>query len=385
MQELAEELVGRGHQVTVVTSYPKYNLSKEIESGHYREFSDENGVQVIRVKTLPHHMVNFIIRGIAQLTMPYLFLRKIRKYVKNRIDVVFAYSPPITLGHIGLWLKEKKDTRFVLNVQDIFPQNAIDLGILKNRLLIKYFEYIEKTLYRHANNVVVHSEGNRVFLVSQKKVSEERVHVIHNWVDVSAYTATKSTGRFRKAYGLDDRFILLFAGVIGPSQGLDLLIEVARRIPSDCNICFLFVGDGTEKPKLEQAVEKYGLTNVVFKPFVSKDEYIELVKDADVGLVCLTSENKTPVVPGKILGYMAAGIPTAAFLQKQSDGHKMIEDSKCGYSIVSDSSEKALELIMKMYEQRDQIKQLGLNGQKYVAETFSIEKAVEKIEQVFQQ
>ena len=124
----------------------------------------------------------------------------------------------------------------------------------------------------------------------------------------------------------------------------------------------------------------YGLQNVIFAPFVSKQEYPELLKDVDIGLVCLTSKNKTPVVPGKILGYMAAGVPVVAFLQEESDAHMLIRDANCGYSVVYGDPEKAAKLIMQVYAERDKFKQLGANGIKYASEVFSIEKAIEKIE-----
>lgn len=383
MQELAEELTRRRHRVYVVTAYPGYNLAETADVSRLPEYSEENGVKVLRVKTLPHHLVGRVVRGVAQLTMPYLFLKKIEACVKDKADVVIVYSPPITLARVGVALKSKFNARFLLNVQDIFPQNAIDLGMLKNKWLIRFFESMEKKAYATADEVLVHSHGNREFLASQKNVEPHRVHVVHNWVDVSFYADAERTGRFRRRYGLDGEFLFVFAGVMGPSQGLDLVIKVAERVKKNSDIRFLFVGDGTEKPKLEKMVKNLGLRNVIFAPFVDKREYPQLLKDADVGLVSLTDRNRTPVVPGKILGYMAAGIPVLAFLQKQSDAHELIRDVSCGYSTAYGNLQKAADLVLEMYEQRDTLKHLGTNGAKYASEVFSIEKAVDKVEALF--
>jgi len=382
MQELAEQLQLTGNKVSILTSYPQYNLSDEVDTSGLREYSDENGVEVLRVKTLPHHKVNFVVRGVAQLSMPYLLLRKVKEYIKDNIDAVLVYSPPITLARIGSFLKARYNATFILNVQDIFPKNAVDLGVLRSKWLIRFFENIEKKAYAAATRVIVHSEGNKEFLMTQKGIDEQKVHVVPNWVDVRSYAEAEQAGKFRQKYGLKDKFVFLFAGVIGPSQGLDLVIEVAKEVRVNRDISFLFVGDGTEKPKLEEMANSYGLQNVIFAPFVSKQEYPELLKDVDIGLVCLTSKNKTPVVPGKILGYMAAGVPIVAFLQKESDAHMLIRDANCGYSVVYGDPEKAAKLIMQVYVERDKLKQLGANGIKYASEVFSIEKAVEKIERL---
>lgn len=383
MQELAEELVKRGHEITVVTSYPQYNLTQDSRDKLFEEFTVENNVNLIRIKTLPLHKVNYFIRGISQLVLPYIFFSKIKQYIKNKIEVVIVYSPPLSLAIAGLKVKKKYSAGFILNVQDIFPQNAIDLGILKNSLLISFFERMERKAYEGADKITAHSENNMRFLIEKKQLSQNKVSILHNWIDTAPYTNEKRTGFFRKEYGLDNKFIFLFAGVIGPSQGLDLIINAAREVRDFGNIVFLLVGDGTEKDNLIKMAESFSLGNVLFKPFVSKEEYPRLVKDADVGIVCLSSKNKTPVVPGKILGYMAASIPVVAFLNKESDGHIIIKDAKCGYSSTSDDYKKAIEIIIKIYKGRDALKTYGENGFKYVSSHFTKDICIDNLEKLF--
>ena len=384
MREVAEELTLRGHKVRVVTSQPKYNLSAETKRKIFGELSVENGVEVIRVKTIPHHKVNYLIRGIAELMLPFLFLSKTRKFIKEKVDVVIVYSPPLPLAMLGIKIKKIYGAKYLLNVQDIFPQNAIDLGIMKNKVLVKFFEWMEKRTYEGADRITAHSLNNMKFLIDKKRIPPEKISALHNWIDLKPYKAIIRTGRFRKRYGLENKFILLFAGVMGPSQYLDLVIQGARKVREIKDICFLLVGDGTEKERLQEMVEDYGLKNVVFKPFVSKEEYPFLVKDADVGLTCLSNKNKTPVFPGKILGYMAASIPTIAFLNKESDGHHIIREAGCGYSEVSDDYKKAAELIMRVYNERDKLPQYGQNGFQYAAIHFSKKACIDKLEKFIQ-
>ena len=223
--------------------------------------------------------------------------------------------------------------------------------------------------------IFVHSMGNANFISTKYSCNgngiDRKIVVLHNWIDVIGFKGLDETaGIFRKIYGLEDKFVILFAGVMGPSQGLDFVIAVAEKVKDYKDIVFLLVGDGMEKENLLKIVEDKKLKNVIFKPFVSQNEYPKLAKDADVGLVSLTSKNKTPVVPGKITGYMAASIPVLAFLNKESDGHKIISDADCGYSCLFGDIESAVNLVMKMYKDRPVLKEKVLNGLNYVSSNF---------------
>ena len=384
MQELAEEYKDKGYGITIFTSYPKYNLAEGTPSIAFNEYSEENGIEVIRLKTPTHKKVNFNYRGIAHLLMPFIFFFKGKKYLRNKkIDAIIVYSPPITLALTGNIIKKQHNAKLILNLQDIFPQNAIDLGILSNKILIKLFEWIEKATYKVSDIITVHSEGNKKFLTEKKHIPSNKVFVLHNWVDTQAFKEASSSHYFRKKYKLEDKFIILFAGVTGPAQELDLIIHAANKIKHVNDLCFLIVGDGTKKEHLVQLADSYKLNNVVFKQFVSKEDYPKLVKEVDVGLVCLSSKNKTPVVPGKMATYMSAKVPVLAFLNQESDGHKIIKESECGYSMVSDDYKKASELILKMYNNRNNLKKYGENGYKYVINNLEKKVCLGKLEELF--
>ncbi len=382
MQELAEELALRGHNVTVITSQPKTYLSAELPQKPFNELSVENGIQVIRVKTLHSQKTNYLMRGISEISLPHLFYAKIKKYIKEKIDSIIVYSPPLTLGILGIKVKKRLGARYLLNIQDIFPQNAIDLGIIKNRFVEKYFERMEKKVYKKADKITAHSEYNRNFLIHEKNVPAKKISSIYNWIDLASYNEIEKTGALRTRYGLENKFIFLHAGIMGPAQGLDFIIKIAKEVREVTNICFLLVGDGSEKPWLEKMVDTYNLQNVVFKQFVSKLEYPLLAKDADVGLACLNRKNRTPVYPGKILGYMASSIPIVALLNKESDGHRIIQQAKCGYSIIANNSNKAAKLIRKVYNEKENLEQFGRNGFNYAKANFSKKACMDKLEEL---
>lgn len=384
MQELAQGLKKRGHKITVATSYPRYYLTEALKRKKFEIFSNENGINVIRIKVLPLHKVNFLIRGISQLILPFLFFAKIKKFVKE-IDVVIVYSPPLPLALVGGMVKRRYGAKFILNIQDIFPQNAIDLGILKgwkHKPAIWIFEAIEKKVYKDADKITFHSEGGRQFLINKKGVPPEKIITLYNWIDITPYQNLTKNISFRKQYGLERKFIFLFAGIMGPAQGLEFLMEVAKKIIDLKDVVFLLVGDGTEKEKIENKIKEYGLKNIIIKPFVSKEDYSYLVKDADVGLVCLSFNNKTPFVPGKFLGYMAAAKPILAFLNKESDGFALTQEAGCGYAVESGDAEKATQFIRKVYTERNTLSQFGRNGFIYAKKNLSLDACLKKIEKL---
>ena len=380
MLELAEELYKRGHRVTVATTWPRYNLDKSEKQYHYSEFMNEHGVEVLRFKTLRHHNVNYIYRGIAQLLMPFSFLRKFKKYHTSLPDVVLVYSPPLPLALVGAYLR-RKGVKFVLNVQDIFPQNAIDLGVLTNPIAIRLFRYIERKAYRAADLITTHSDGNRILLQKQHPDLKKKIMTLHNWVDISHFNR-KPLKDFRSIYKLENKFVAVFAGVIGPSQELDILLKAAEKLKHYKDYVFLIVGDGSEKSRLQQKADLMGLTNVIFQPFVGRDDYPNVLNACDVGIVSLSSKNKTPVVPGKLLGYMAAKLPVIALLNRESDGHYLVAESACGYSAPSDNPDTILNVLKKAYEHRDQLNAMGETGYRYVSENFSKELCVSTLEEM---
>ncbi len=384
MKDLADGLRDKGHNVWVATSYPKYNLA---DSGNtaWTEVVDENGIKVLRIKTLPHHKVNFIIRGIAQVLMPYIFFRKIKQNIKGKLDVVIVHSPPLPLSIAAYKVKKYYGAKYILNLHDIFPQNAIDLGVLKKWKhwpAIWLFKQMEKSAYKNSDLIVVPSNEHKKFIEEKRNVAMGKTQIVNHWIDSEPFLNVKKTGKFRKLYGLENKFIFLFGGVLGPSQGLNLFIRMADKIRNNKDIIFLFVGDGSVKENLVKMAKEHNLENVIFKPFVSLEEYPELVKDCDVGIICLTARNTTPAVPAKILGYMATAVPVVAFLHKESEGLLIVKEAKCGYGAVSNDEEKALEIILKMYNEKEKLKEYGENGLKYLLENMEKKVCVDKFEKL---
>jgi len=378
MLELAQELKHRGHDVTVMTTWPEYNLDQAIEQRKFNEFEIEDAIKVIRVKTLPHHNVNYIVRGLSQLLMPFQFLLKLKRY-KIKTDAVVVYSPPLPLALVGSWLR-KYGVRNILNIQDLFPQNAIDLGILRSNTQIKFFKALESYAYKTADIVTVHSEGNRKMLLKQQDNIESKLKLLHNWVDVEHHCSEHSTVNFKQKWAIKHKHIAVFAGVMGPSQYLDLILMIAEQMQEHTDLLFLLVGDGKEKERLQALAKTKGLSNVRFEGFISRDVYPDLLNACSIGLVCLSPQNQTPVVPGKILGHMAAGLPVAAFLHTASDAHQLISVAQCGVSANSADVQACVKVMKDLLSRESEFAHIGLAGKQYAKQHFSKEVCVSQLE-----
>jgi glycosyltransferase involved in cell wall biosynthesis len=385
MRDLADALAKRGNEVSVVTSYPYHNLSGEI--GRLEKDSREGNVRVVRVKTAPHHGVNFILRGFAQLALPFQFVRATKKNIPSA-DVVFVHTPPLPLGWAAWKLKRRYKAKFILNVHDIFPQNAVDLDILKvswipfSRPILRFFfERLERALYKRADSILVPSEGHKAYLFSKRGVESRKVHILPHWADVDEFDAVKSDGSYRARLGLEKKLVFFFGGVLGPSQGLERILDIAEAVKNEQKISFLFAGDGSERPRLQEIAERKDLKNVSFTGFVSKSEYPKLAMEMDVGLVSLISQNRTPIFPAKIAGYMAAGLPVLALVNAESIRSTLVDAAECGYVIPFDEKAKAIETIRKISVMpASELKQMGERGKLFAREKLTAAKAAEKLE-----
>ncbi|HSC76938.1 MAG TPA: glycosyltransferase family 4 protein [Candidatus Acidoferrales bacterium] len=359
MYELAEDLAGRGHEVTVVSCEPRYNLAFNAEPAMKPEAFD-----VIRVRTAAIHNVSHWRRGLGQLYLPLAFYRAARRLPRQ--DAVLVYSPPLTLGLAAHWLARRWQAAFVLNVQDLFPQNAIDLGALRNPLLIAFFRRLEQYVYRHADAVSVHSAGNAAWLRAAR-VPEGKLHIIPNWVDLEPYAAAPrgAANRFRRQLELGEKFVVLFAGVMGYAQDMETMVDAAALLRDEPRIVFLLVGDGSERPGVERRVAAPGLENVRLLPFVSREDYPALVAASDVGLVTLKKSMKTPVVPSKLATYMAAARPVVASLNPESDACTLVREAGCGLLVAPGDAAAMASAIRSLLEQPQNAAELGARGRAY--------------------
>jgi len=383
--ELSEDLVKKGNKVTVVTGFPKHyiiNIDQRYK-GKLFLYERMNKVKVIRLLSISFIRHIPMIRGLDQFLLSVIFI--FGGMFSGKQDLILTYSPPLPLGISAYLLGKIKKAPFIFNVQDIFPQSVIDLGLLKSKILIKISEIMEKFIYKKAYYITVHSKGNRENIIS-KNVDPEKVIIIHNWVDTDIIKPIEvQDNDFKRKYDLEGKFIVSFAGVMGFAQGLDIIIQCAELLKSYKDILFVLIGDGVKKNALLKKTNDLELNNVKFLPLQPKKMYPLILEASGICLVTLDKSVKTPVVPAKLLNVMASGRPVVASLNLKGDAPKIIKASKCGYCVEADDVKRFSEAILKLYNNPKLRDELGENGRAYVVKQFSRKICVEKYEKLFLQ
>lgn len=381
MYELAEDLASRGHGVSVVTCRPRYNLAAPVAPARGVQRETLNGLEIIRVDAPAIHNVGHVRRGLGQLWLPVAFYRAARAL--PRPDVIYVYSPPLTLGLAAHWLGRRWRAPFVFNVQDLFPQNAIDLGALRNPLLVAFFRALESYIYRRAAAIALHSEGNAAWL-RRDGVEAAKLRVIPNWVDTETHRPETggAQNRFRRELGLEGRFVVLFAGVMGYAQDMETIVEAAARLRDDPRVVFLLVGDGGERAGVERHLRELKLTNVRLLPFVAREDYPGLVAACDVGLVTLKKTMKTPVVPSKLPTYMASARPVIVSVNPESGAGALVRAADCGLLVPPGDPEAMAAALRQLAGDSARAAALGANGRRYAAAHLSRSACVHQIERL---
>jgi glycosyltransferase involved in cell wall biosynthesis len=384
--ELGSELVRRGHNVTILTGYPSYNIDRSSLPVAYRSgwwMSEHvNGMEVIRIRTIGMPRQIPILRGLGQVTLAFALCFSGLFLTRGDYDIVLVYSPPLFLGWTALVLRWFKGAKAIFNVQDLFPQSAIDLGVLRSPFLIRLFRRIESYFYRATNLVVVHSPGNKDHVLSCGG-SASRVSVIPNLVDTKSITPGERNNAFRARHGIKAAdYVVSFAGVIGLSQDIDTVIDSAELLKDQRDVVFYIVGDGMEKPRLMEKAR--GMANVRFLPMLQKEEYVELLHASDICLATLRKEVMTPVVPSKIMSIMAAGRPLIAGLPLHGDAPRIVEAAHCGICIEPENPAALADAVKSIHGNPKRAQEYSANGREFVERNFSLEVCTTLYQQAFE-
>ena len=379
MHELGETLVEFGHQVTVVTGFPRYNLAAMPDRYRrkllYKEVID--GMTVLRINGPNYYGTGKMSRGLVQLLTPPVLL--LRALPVKRPDVIHTLTPSIFMGTAARIAAARFRVPYVVSVQDLFPQCVVDAGVLHNRRLIRFFERVERSIYRHADAITVMSDGNRAHVLA-KGASPDRTFTVPNWVDVDLIRPAERMNEFRRANGLGDEFIVLFAGTMGFVQSLDTVVEAARHLAEEPKVLFLMVGDGAERERLQK--QAAGLSNVRFLPMQPQKKYPQVIAASDAALVTLRPEVATPTVPSKIASIMSAGRPILASIPAGGDAPRIIAEAKSGIVVPPAQPRALADAVMTLERDRRTAEQMGRNGRTYAETHLSRTACVAKVEAI---
>ncbi len=354
-----EEFRNQGHEVFVVA--PVVN---ENEIG----LIVEEGIHVIRVKTLPLLNVNPIQKGIGNVLLPFQYKKAIKKYFKSEtLDLIIMPTPPISLVDVASWLKKKYTSKLYLILRDIFPQNAVDLSMMKKGgMLYNFFRKKEHLLYEVADEIGCMSPGNIDYVIHHNsEVKIQKLHLLPNWQkEIPQFLDDKTA--LRTKYGFDDKFVIIFGGNIGLPQKLENILAVAELFQPADKVLFFIVGQGTEKSKIEKLIQEKNIRNVIIKDSLPREDYQNIISVANCGLISLHENFTIPNIPSKSLSYFNAKIPVLAAIDENTDYGTIIqEEVKSGVWAPSNQPNLIKEKIDLLRANPQLCKQMGENGYQY--------------------
>ena len=377
--EIARYLVKQGYQVTIITSPVSYltGENSQVKNRWVTRENSEPGITILRAYTYPALHRSFFHRILSFFSFMFSSFF-IGLGVKN-VTLVWGTSPPIFQGWTAWLLARLKGVPFVFEVRDLWPAFAIAVGVLKNKTLIRMSEWLERFLYRHADDMVVNSPG---FITHISQRGAKHITLVENGVDVCMFDLAETGAEFRKAHHLEHKFIALYAGAHGISNNLGVILESAALTRENPEIAYVFVGDGKEKANLMAEVKSKQLVNVLFVPSVPKTEMNAVLAAADACIAILKPiEMYKTTYPNKVFDYMAAAKPVLLLI----DGviRQVVEAADCGTFISPDDPQALAEQIKIMHNDSVNTKQMGKNGRNYVEKHFNRAILAEKMEKVF--
>lgn len=355
--DLVQEFHDHGHEAYVVAP------AKE---GVDTALNKEKDINVLRVKTGKLFNVGAIRKGISNVLLPYQFKSAIKKHFHNKqFDLIIVPTPPITFAGVVRHFKKKWGSKVYLILRDIFPQNAKDLGMINNSLIFNYFRSKEKALYAISDEIGCMSDGNINYIKKHDpEVPHSKLHLLPNWQKALPYGELDIS--VKEKYGFKDKYLVIFGGNIGEPQKIENIISLAQAYKHKNDIVFLVIGKGTRSNALKQIVKEQNLTNLVVMDFIARDDYQELVKNADIGLISLSEKFTIPNIPSKTLSYYNARIPVLAAVDANTDYGQMLEDTNTGLWSVTGDLETYKKNFDTLYNDKELRLKMGQNGYDYM-------------------
>ena len=336
-----------GHIVYTITPYEK-------KTGKKTELIHEKGAHVLHVKTGDVTGANSLIgKGLAQMSIEPIYIRAIKKYFSSvKFDLVMYSTPPITFGKVVEYVKKRDGAKSYLLLKDIFPQNAVDLGMMTRSgvkgIVYKYFRAKEKKLYALSDYIGCMSEGNVKYVIDHNpEIDPKKVEECPNSVEVVDQSVDLITrSQIRKKYGIPlDKKVFVYGGNLGKPQGIPFLIDCLRKVSTVDDAFFLIVGNGSDYEKLEAFVNHEKPKNMKLLSVLPKEDYDSMVGACDVGMIFLDHRFTIPNFPSRLLAYMQAKLPVLAVTDPNTDVGKVIVNGGFGWWCESNNSERFVELI----------------------------------------
>ncbi len=375
--DLINALVRRGHSVTIV----KCDSSPDAHDS----LTFENDCCILTVNVPDQFDGGFIKKGLVLLMIGPRMISAIKKHLDEQsFDLVLYPTPPITFAKVVAFCKKKFGCRSYLMLKDIFPQNAVDIGLIReNSLVYCFFKIIERRLYRVSDIIGCMSKANIEYLKTHEPwIDPNKITIMPNAVDVSQYERSFGAGKsVRKLEVPDNKVLFLFGGNLGKPQGIDFFLKCLLELREYQPAHFLVIGGGTEYVNIRTFIDEKDLHNVTLIGEMDREDYEQIVRRCDVGLILLDHRFTIPNYPARTLSYMMHSLPILAATDIHTDVRQLIEeDAKCGLWCHSNDIIGFIKAVEVLCQSKDQRRIMGANGRAYAERHFDVSVAINNLE-----
>lgn len=371
MAQIVDELVDRGHRVHVVTSLPWYqhHALEPGWDGRAVRHEDTNWGRITRVHPFPTDKRNIPARAAAFAGFTALS-GLAGLLTRSRPDAVLAMSPPLTLGLAGWTVAKAHRVPFVFNIQDVFPDVAVELGAITDTRVIAVARWLERQTYLRADAVTVLSDDLRDNV--EAKIGLRRGHaggagkvrVIPNFIDTDRIRPAERENAYRREFGLQGKQVVMYAGNVGWSQSLDLLVAAATHLADDPAVAFVVNGGGVARDDLRRRAA--GLPNVHFVDMQPKGRLPEVAAAADIHVVPLRAGLARSSVPSKLYTILAAGRPVVASVDPGTEVARTVVDAGAGLAVPPEDPEAFTKALVRLLQDPDEARAMGSAGRQFI-------------------
>ncbi len=390
MGDIARDLAAAGHTVTVITTTPHYNpdpVARQAQPlrwvwGPLLQRSDYHGVPVYHTLMPPKG------RSSVLRVMAWALFHKLSVLagvtMAGRVDVILAPSPPLTMGLAAWVLGRLKRAPFVYSVLELHPDIAISLGLVRQPILIRMLYALERFVYRRAAHLTVIANAMRTRML-EKGVPASKISLVPNFVDTDARLSNPRPNAFSRAHGLDDVFVVSYAGNVGPAQGLEALLDAAAYLRDASHIRLVIVGGGILWDAFAARIAAEELHNVLLLPHQPFDVVPDIYGASDMCVVSQSATTTSDAVPSKAYRIMGAALPVLAITSSGSDLASLVRESGAGACVEAGDPAAIAALIREAADHPERWRQMGARGRAHVEEFYSRQVVTARYHRLIQQ
>ncbi len=384
------EVSERGVYTDLIRKFRDEGHTVYITSPAERRFNEDtqllklDGVELLKVRTLNIQKTNLIEKGVATLLLEYQFHKQINHYFDNiKFDLILYSTPPITFTKVIKSIKERDGAKSYLLLKDIFPQNAVDLGMLKkNGILHRFFRNKEKTMYAVSDYIGCMSPANVEYVLNHNPlILKEIIEVCPNSIELNNSEIIQDTKlSIRVKYNIPERAtIFIYGGNLGKPQGLDFLLEILKSNNNKSDRFFIVIGSGTEWNRIYEWFKLNKISNAMLLEGLPKKEYDTLVRTCDVGLIFLDNRFTIPNYPSRLLSYLEYKMPIIAATDANSDLGELAVQNGYGLFSLHGNLDSFNSELNKLVGNEKLIMEMGKNGYQFLVDNYTVETSIQII------